>query len=115
MFKLILDVSSTGKNEETSSKEKDFREWILNTIDNLARNHYSYVKFYPYNTVAVSEKDVIFEADRYSMLPMEYTLAIKAGVKPDNHTLYEVYNGCKTVYVWCHDGVFRVGSAITTG
>ena len=114
MFKMILDVISTEKDEELSSTEKDFKEWILNTIENLARNHYAFVKFYQYRKAEVSSDDVLFEADGTSMKPLENILAIKAGVHPDNHTVYEVYNGCRTFYVWCHDGLFRVGTKIIT-
>ena len=114
MFKMIIDVTSTEKKEELSSREDEFKEWIFNTIDNLARNQYSYVKFYQYRTASVSSKDVLFEADLNSMKPLESILAIKAGVHTDNHTVYEVYNGCKTVYVWCHDELFRVGTTIIT-
>ena len=114
MFKMILDVTSTEKKEELSSKENDFKEWIFNTLEQLARNNYSYVKFYSYRTAEVSSEDVLFEADRTSLLPLEYTLAIKARVHPGNHTVYEVYNGCRTFYVWCHDELFTIGTTILT-
>ena len=76
----------------------------------LATSHCSKVTFYPYRTALVFDK--MFEANRDSMSPLEYMLAIKAGVKPDNHTVYEVYDGRQTFYIFCHDGLFRVGKNI---
>ncbi len=96
--------------EELSAKESNFEEWVLNLMRALATNHYSKVTFHPYRTARVF--DEMFDADRDSMLPLEYMLAIKAGVNPDNHTVYEVYNGCQTFYIWCHDSLFRVGKTI---
>lgn len=96
--------------EELSIKEKDFEKWVLDIMGALATNHYSKVTFYPYRTALVF--DEMFDADRNSMLPLEYMLAIKANVNPDNHTVYEVYNGCQTFYIFCHDRLFRVGKTI---
>ena len=96
--------------EEVSAKENSFEEWVLELMRTLAINNYSKVKFYPYRTAKVS--DVMFDAERESIRPLEYMLAIKAGVNPDNHTVYEVYNGCQTYYVWCTDNLLRVGKTI---
>ena len=96
--------------EELSVKENNFEEWVLNLMGALATNHYSKVTFYPYRTALV--QDAMFDADRDSMRPLEYMLAIKAGVNPDNHTVYEVYNGCQTFYIFCRDSLFRVGKTI---
>lgn len=99
--------------EELSIKEKSFEEFVLETMRSLATSptsHWSEVKFYSYRKARVF--DEMFDADRGSMLPLEYLLAIKAGVEPDNHTVYEVYNGRYTVYVWCTDGLCRVGKRI---
>lgn len=93
--------------EELAVKEKDFEKWVFDIMSTLATNHYSKVTFYPYRTALVSDK--MFDADRDSMLPLEYMLAIKADVKPDNHTVYEVYNAGQTFYIFCSDGLFRVG------
>ncbi len=96
--------------EELSVKENNFEKWILNIMGALATNHYSKVTFHHYRTARVI--DEIFDADRDSMCPLEYILAIKAGVNPDNHTVYEVYNGCQTFYIWCTDNLLRVGKTI---
>ena len=96
--------------EELSAKEKNFEKWILDLMRTLATNYYSKVKFYPYRTARVFS--AMFDAERESMLPMEYLLAIKANVQPDNHTVYEVYDGCQTFYIWCTDNLFRVGKKI---
>ena len=96
--------------EEISVKENNFEEWVLNLMRTLATNHYSKVTFHSYRTARVF--DEMFDADRDSMRPLEYILAIKADVNPDNHTVYEVYNGCQTFYIWCTDGLFRVGKTI---
>ena len=99
--------------EELSDKESKFEEWVLNLMGALATNHYAKVTFHPYRTARVF--DEMFDADRDSMRPLEYMLAIKAGVSPDNHTVYEVYNGCQTFYIWCHDSLLRVGKTIDKG
>ena len=99
--------------EELSERKKDFEEFVLETMRSLATNHWSEVKFYSYRSARVF--DEMFDADRDSMLPLEYMLAIKAGVEPDNHTVYEVYNGRYVVYVWCTDGLCRVGKTIQKG
>ena len=96
--------------EELSDKENGFEEWVLELMRALATNNYSRVTFYHYRTALVY--DELFDADRDSMRPLEYMLAIKAGVNPDNHTVYEVYNGCQTFYIWCTDSTFRVGKTI---
>ena len=96
--------------EELSVKESNFEEWVLNLMRTLATNHYSKVTFHSYRTARVF--DEMFDADRDSMRPLEYILAIKADVNPDNHTVYEVYNGCQTFYIFCHDSLFRVGKTI---
>ena len=96
--------------EKLSAKENNFEKWVLDLMGALATNHYSKVTFYPYRTALVH--DAMFDADRDSMRPLEYMLAIKAGVYPDNHTVYEVYNGCQTFYIFCHDSLFRVGKTI---
>ncbi len=97
--------------EELSKKERDLENLMEETIYRLADNRYSKVTFYPYRTARVVDK-VMFDADRDSCRLIESVLAIKAGAIPDNHTAYEVYNGCSTFYVWCHDGLFRVGKDI---
>lgn len=94
--------------EELSVKENNFEEWVLNLMNALATNHYSKVTIHRTSRVF----DEIFDADRDSMSPLEYILAIKAGVNPDNHTVYEVYNGCQTFYIWCNDRLLRVGKTI---
>ena len=99
--------------EELSAKENSFEEWVLELMRSLAINNYSSVIFYHYRTARVF--DEMFDADRDSMRPLEYMLAIKAGVYPDNHTVYEVYNGCQTFYIWCTDSTFRVGKTIEKG
>ena len=96
--------------EELSAKENSFEEWVLELMRALATNNYSRVTFYHYRTALVY--DELFDADRDSMRPLEYMLAIKAGVNPNNHTTYEVYNGCQTFYIWCTDSTFRVGKNI---
>ena len=96
--------------EELSVKENNFEKWILNIMGALATYHYSKVTFHHYRTARVI--DEIFDADRDSMCPLEYILAIKAGVNPDNHTVYEAYNGCQTFYIWCTDNLLRVGKTI---
>ncbi len=96
--------------EELSVKENNFEEWVLSLMGALDTNHYSKVTFHHYRTARVFDK--MFDADRDSMRPLEYMLAIKAGVNPDNHTVYEVYNGCQTFYIWCTDSLFRVGKTI---
>lgn len=96
--------------EELSVKENNVEEWALNLMGTLATNNYAKVTFHPYRTALVF--DEMFDADRDSMRPLEYILAIKAGVHPDNHTVYEVYNGCQTFYIWCTDSLFRVGKSI---
>lgn len=90
--------------------EERIDERVLELMRALAENPYAKVKFYSYRTAFVY--DPIFDAERESMLPLEYMLAIKAGVRPDNHTCYEVYNGCSTFYICCYDGLFRVGKTI---
>ena len=99
--------------EELSVKENSFEECVLELMRALATNHYSEVTFHPYRTARVFDES--FDADRESMRPLEYMLAIKAGVNPDNHTVYEVYDGCRTFYIWCHDSLFRVGKTIDNG
>ena len=96
--------------EELFAKESNFEEWVLDLMGELATNHYSKVTFHHYRTARVF--DEMFDADRDSMRPLEYMLAIKAGVNPDNHTVYEVYNGCQTFFIWCTDSLFRVGKTI---
>jgi len=96
--------------EELSAKKKEFEEWGLELMMALATNMYSKVTFYNYRTARVY--DELFDADRDSMKPLEYILAIKADVCPDNHTVYEVYDGCQTFYIWCTDSMFRVGKTI---
>lgn len=97
--------------EEVSAKENSFEEWVIELMRTLATNNYSKVTFYPYRTARVY--DEMFDADRDSMRPLEYMLAIKAGVNPDNHTVYEVYNGCQKFYIWCTDSLFRVGKTLS--
>lgn len=99
--------------EELSEKEKDFKEFALEAMRSLANNMYSEVKFYSCRKARVS--DGIFDAERKSMRPLEYMLAIKAGVCPDNHIVYEVHNDCDTFYVWCTDDVCRVGKKLVEG
>ena len=96
--------------EELFTKKDRLEEWIAKLMEALAINRYSKVTFHPYRTARVF--DEIFDAERDSMRPLEYMLAIKAGVIPDNHTVYEVYDGCHTYYVWCTDSKFRVGKTI---
>lgn len=96
--------------EALSAKESNFEEWVLNLMEELATNHYARVISYSYRTALVF--DEMFDADRESMRPLEYILAIKAGVHPDNHTVYAVYNGGQTFYVWCTDSKVRVGKKI---
>lgn len=96
--------------EELSNKEKGFEKLVLDIMRALATNNYSRVTFYPYRTARVF--DEMFDADRDSMCPLEYMLAIKAGVMPSNHTVYEVYNGCQTFYIFCSDSLFRIGKTI---
>lgn len=99
--------------EDLSITENEFEEWVLNLMRTLASNSYSKVTFHHYRTARVF--DEMFDADRQSMLPLEYILAVKAGVKPDNHTVYEVYDGCLTFYIWCTDSSLRVGKTIVKG
>ncbi len=96
--------------EEISDKKKDFEKWALDIMKALATNNDSKVTFYPYRTALVFDK--MFDADRNSMSPLEYMLAIKANAKPDNHTVYEVYAGRQTFYIFCSGNVFRVGKTI---
>lgn len=109
-WKLKMMIEGSLSEKEVSDKESYFEEWVLEIMKALATNNYSKVKFYPYRTAKVS--DVMFDAERESIRPLEYILAIKAGKKPDNHTVYEVYNGCQTYYVWCTDNLLRVGKTI---
>ncbi len=99
--------------EEFSAKKKYFEEWVLDLMSALTTNSYSKVTFYPNRNVIIN--GLMFDADRNSMLPLEYMLAIKAGVKPDNHTVYEVFDGCKRYGIKCHDGHFQVGTIIQEG
>ena len=96
--------------EKLSDKEKDFDEFVLKLMRALAENSYSKVTFYPYRTAMVFDK--MFDADRDYMCPLEYMLAIKAGVSPDNHTVYEVYNGFNTFYIFCSDQLLSIGKTI---
>ena len=96
--------------EELSIKEKSFEEWVVQLMGTLATNRYARVKFYPYRTA--KSFDELFVAERDSMRPLEYILAIKAGVTPDNRSIYEVYNGSQTYYIFCRDDICLVGKAI---
>ena len=105
----MMDKEDLSK-EELSAKENNFEKWVLDLMRTLATNPYSKVTFYRYRTARVL--DAIFDADRDSMSPLEYILAIKADVNLDNHTVYEVYDGYQTFYIWCTDSLFRVGKTI---
>lgn len=96
--------------EALSDKEKNFENFVLDIMRELANNNFSRVTFYPYRTARVF--DEMFDADRNSMRPLEYMLAIKAGVNPDNHTVYEVHYGSITFYIFCSDNLFRIGETI---
>lgn len=109
-WKLKMMIEGNLSEKEVSDKESYFEEWVLEIMKQLANNNNSRVKFYPYRTARVY--DEMFDAERESIRPLEYMLAIKAGVNPDNHTVYEVYNGCQTYYVWCTDNLLRVGKTI---
>jgi len=93
--------------EELDSRENEFNDKIINIMTSLTNNWYSKVKVYPYCTAGV--RDTIFDADHNGdgTKIFEYMLALKAHVHTDNHVVYEVYDGCKTIYVWCHDGLMR--------
>ena len=107
-WKMIDDENLS--EEELSAKKQNLEEWILTVMAALATKHNSKVTFFPYRTASVF--DTIFEATRDSMRPLEYMLAIKAGVNPENHTVYEVYDGCQTFYIFCHGNLVRVGKKI---
>ena len=109
-FKSGREGSRFLSDEELSAKKKSCEEWVIDLMESLANNPKSKVTFYPYRTASVY--DELFDLKRESMLPLEYMLAVKAGVRTDNHTTYEVYDGCSTFYVFCHDDLFRIGKTI---
>lgn len=118
MFEITFDESWKRKmmdeeqlsQEELSAKEKELEKWVRSFMGELTTPNYLRVEFHPYRTKSVS--DEIFDADRESMFPLEYMLAIKAGVNPFNHTCYEVEFGREKIYFMCQDNLFRVGRKI---
>lgn len=109
-FNKLWEYRQHLSEEELSDKEKGFEKLVLDIMRELATNNYTKVTFYPYRTALVL--DEIFDADRDSMCPLEYILAVKAGVNPDNHTVYELHKGCQTFYIFCSDQLFRIGKTI---
>ena len=114
-FKKNWERNVMSKNnltkEQLSAQEKEHEKWVLNLMRDMATNQYCTVKFYPYRQAQVYDR--VFEATRDSMLPLEYMLAVKAGVRPDNHTVYEIlFAGCQTFYIWFTDDQCFVGKAI---
>ena len=99
--------------EELSTKMKHYEEWVLNLMDDLANYPDVKVKFYRYRTAFVH--DEMFDVERDSLIALEYMLAIKAGARTDNHTVYEITRGKETIYVMCHDCLLRVGKTIEKG
>ena len=72
------------------------------------------VKQFSYRTALVGGHFLKF--DRRMMHELEEALAAKAGVRPDNHTVYEVvYNDFdekKTTYIWFVDTSVIFGSTV---
>lgn len=96
--------------EELSVKERGFEEWVLNVMREMATNNRLEVKFNSYRTARVY--DALFDAERESMRPLEYMLAIKADARPDNHTVYEIRISSVDYYIWFHDDLCRIGKTI---
>ncbi len=75
------------------------------------------VKFYSYRSAMVRE--VFLKLPRELMNDLEDTLAKKAGVRADNHTVYELTQDDLGVehktYFWFHDLHVFVGRAIEVG
>lgn len=115
MLKFNFDESWEYRHnaEEVAMAKEKFEAMMADLMRKLSTNRYAKVTFYPYRTARVY--DALFDADRNSIRELEYFLAVKSGVQPDNHTTYEVYDGCQKIYIWCHDNLFRVGKTIEKG
>ncbi len=72
------------------------------------------VKQFTYRTACVGGH--FLKLDRAMMHDLEEALATKAGVKPDNHTVYEIifddFYEKKTTYIWFTDGSVIFGSTV---
>ena len=89
-------------------RQQKIEEWLDLFMETIATNPYCKVKFKSYNKDNYVY-DKIFDAERTSISFFEYLLAVKANAIPDNYTVYEVFDGSKTYYVWCKDNLIRVG------
>lgn len=69
------------------------------------------VKQYPYRTARVFER--FFEIPRDQVRQLEEQLADAAGVRMDNHTVYEITSEDGNVmYIWFHDLSAYFGSKL---
>jgi hypothetical protein len=79
---------------------------------------YMEVKQHSYRTAIVG--DHFLEIPRDLLNDFEEALAKKAGVRADNHTVYEVTyddgpTGKKTTYIWFYDRKVRFGNRLIEG
>lgn len=70
----------------------------------------SKVTFHPYRTARVFNRFLSIERKSDVGKELETTLAKKAGVNPDNHTVYSIQlKNEQEVHVWCDDSKIMFG------
>ena len=69
---------------------------------------HSYRTARPLNAIGDFPRDMMADTER--------ELAEKAGVYPDNHTVYEIVDYMdRTFYLWFHDSICRIATHIEVG